>query len=145
MPLNGQSIGKDVSAVIMFNGSPVPIPANAITGFEPKPRTSTETRQGLDGGIRDAVYPNGWEGSFDVDRLDNTLEALWAQIENAYYSGQNVGTGTITETETNPDGSISQWRYTRVVYKLETVGERKPDSVIKQRLVFMAARRLQVQ
>ncbi len=144
MPINGQSIGKDVSFVIVFQGQKVAIPANAVTGFEPKPRTSTENRQGLDGGVRDAVYPNGWEGTIDVDRLDPTVENFWAQIEDQYYSGQNVGTGTISETETNPDGSISKWRYKPVVFRLDTVGERKPDSVIKQRLSWFAGRRLAV-
>jgi len=142
MPVNNQSIGKDVTVNINLFGKAVTIQPNAIMEFEPTPRTSEETRTGIDGVTRDAVFPIGWSLQFQIDRLDGVVEDMWASIEAAYYAGQNVGTGTVLETITNPDGSINQWQYTPVVFKLESLGQRTATSVIKMRMSALAGRRI---
>ena len=142
MPINNMSIGKDVSVVIITPTGALNIPAAAITSFGVQPVTDNESRMGMDGVMRALVTPTGWKGSFDVDRMNSSIEDWWASVEAAYFAGQNVPSGTITETISNPDGSISQYRYTGVVFDLEDLGTREPSKVIKQKLNFVASRRL---
>ena len=134
MPVNNQSIGKDVSVVIITPTGSLNIPAAAITKFSTAPVTDNETRIGMDGVARFLVVPTSYKGSFDVDRMNSSIEDWWAGMEAAYFAGQNVTSGTITETISNPDGSISQYRYTGVVFDLETLGDREPTKVIKQKM-----------
>jgi hypothetical protein len=142
MPVNNMSIGKDVSVVIITATGSLNIPAAAITKFDVQPVTDNETRMGMDGVTRALVVPTAWKGNFDVDRMNSSIEDWWAANEVAYFAGQNIPSGTITETISNPDGSISQYRYTGVVFDLNDLGSREPSKVIKQKLGFVASRRV---
>lgn len=142
MPVNNQTIGKDISVTIVTATGVLNIPAAAITGWSSKPVTDNENRIGMDGVTRPLVVPTGWSGSFSVDRLNGAIEDWWASLEAAYFAGQNIGAGSIQETVTNPDGSISQWRYTGVMFDFEDAGDREPTKVVKQKLNFMASRRV---
>ena len=142
MPVNNMSIGKDVGVVINTTTGVLNIPAAAITSFSSQPVTENESRIGFDGVSRYLVVPTGWKGSFDVDRMSSAVEDWWASYESAYFAGQTTQPGTITETITNPDGSITQYRYTGVMFDLQDLGTREPTKVIKQKLSFMASRRV---
>lgn len=144
MPINSQSIGKDVSIDILTARGPLNVPAAAITNFTSQAQTSTESRKGLDGKTRNAVFPDGWQGTFEVDRMSDALDAYWASYEEDYHNGVNLLAGTITETIREPDGSISQYRYTGVVLNFTSAGGKQANQVIKQTLTFMASRRLKV-
>jgi len=98
----------------------------------------------MDGVSRSAVFPDGWEGILSVDRLDSSIEDFWASVEANYYNGIDSGSGIITETIQNPNGSVSQWRYLDVVFDLKDLGNRVPNQVIKQQLAFMASKRKKV-
>lgn len=142
MPVNNMSIGKDVSVVIITSTGSLNIPAAAITKFSAKPITENEVRIGMDGITRALVVPTAYKGTFEVDRMNSSIEDWWASVEAAYFSGQNIPSGTITETISNPDGSIGQYRYTGVMFDMEDLGDREPTKVIKQKLNFVASRRV---
>lgn len=144
MPMGGQSLGKDVRAVLVTPfGATLNISPSAITAFDSTPVTTNEKRIGLDGVTRNLVIPSGWKGSFEVDRFDSVIEDYWATFEAAYYAGQNILWGSIQETIDNPDGSVSQYRYSNVAYDLKDLGRREGDKVIKMKLDFYASFRVQ--
>ncbi|MRW88867.1 hypothetical protein GJ699_02595 [Duganella sp. FT80W] len=142
MSTGGQSLGKDVSVVIVTASGTLNIPAAAITKFDSKPVTGDEKRIGLDGQVRNNVTHEGWNGSFEVDRFNSVLDDFWAAAEAAYYAGTALPWGTIQETITNPDLSVSQYTYTQVVLKLTDIGSREGNKTIKQKLDFVASRRI---
>jgi hypothetical protein len=144
MPVNSQSIGKDVSLDIYTSRGPLNVPAAAITNFTSQPQTTSTASKGLDGVTRNAVFPDGWQGTFEIDRLNDSIDAWWAQYEADYYAGVNLTGGTITETIAEPNGSVSQYRYTGVVLNFTNAGSRQGNQLIKQTLSFMASRRLKV-
>ena len=74
---------------------------------------------------------------FDLDRYI-------AQQEATYYAGGNELPSSIDETITEPDGSISQYRYTGVMIQLTDAGDKAGDKTINQSLSFAASRRLEV-
>jgi hypothetical protein len=144
MPNNNQSVGKDIAIVLMTSAGALNIPAAAITKFDAQPDTSHEARKGLDGVTRNAVFPNGWKGSFDIDRMNSAVDEFWAQYESDYYNGVNLLPGTINEVIVEANGSISQYRYEGVVLDLKDAGSREADKVIKMKLDFYASRRKKV-
>lgn len=144
MPINGQSIGKDVSIDIVTARGNFVIPASAITSFEMSPDTTSEKRKGLDGVARFALHPDGWKGTMEIDRFNSDVEDYWAQFEADYYAGINTSTATALETITEADGSTSQYRYTGLVIQLDTLGSRSADKVITSKVSLMASRRIKV-
>ena len=142
MPVNGFSIGRDCSLTV---NTPNGVKRfSLITGFGSKPSISDAKVKGLDGIVRHVIFHDGWQGQFDLERQDDELDEYWAQLESDYYAGIAQGAATITETITEVDGSISQFRYDGVVFKLEDAGEWKGDSTVKQKLSFQATRRIKV-
>lgn len=144
MPMNGQSVGRDVSLDLITSKGILAIASTAITKFDTTPVTTNTTSKGLDGLTRYGVFPDGWKGTLEIDRMNGTLDAFWAQIEADFYAGVNTMPGTITETIQEPDGSISQFRYTGVMFDFKDAGSKVANQLVKQKLDFMAARRIKV-
>jgi hypothetical protein len=142
MPLNGFSVGRDISLDII--GPSGPLRFNLITGFNSKPDITDQKIKGLDGITRHVRFPDGWSGSFDITRSDSTIDDYFAQLEANYYAGLNEQPITITETITEVSGAVTQYRYLQVLLKLDDAGQWQGDQAVKQKLSFVAARRVKV-
>lgn len=140
MPVNGFTIGKDYTLVI---NTPSGVKRfSLVTNFSAKPVTTDAKVKGLDGVTRNLVFHDGWQGQFDIERQNNLLDNYWAELEEAFHAGVSLQAGTIVETIREVDGSISQYRYTGVVLKVEDLGDKAGDKTVKQKLGFLASRRL---
>jgi hypothetical protein len=142
--MQGQTVGRDVSLDLMTSRGLMAIPAAAITSFAASPQTTNTASKGLDGVTRFGVFPDGWRGSLDIDRMSGVLDDFWAQYEADYYAGVNILPGTITETISEPNGSVSQYRYTGVMFDFKDAGTKVANGLVKQKIDFMAARRIKV-
>lgn len=142
MPVNGFNVGKDVSLDI--NGQNGPLRPSLITKFNKKQLTKEITVKGLDGISRHIRFPDGWSGSFDFERQDSTLDDYFATVEDNYYAGINEQAITITETIQEVSGAITQWRYLGVMLKYDDGGEFAGDQTVKQKVSWVASRRVKV-
>lgn len=142
MPINGFSVGRDVSLDIVTASGPLSF--GLITKFSRKQDTTEKKIKGMDGITRPVRFFDGWSGTFDIERQDDTLDSYFAQAEDDYYSGFNEASSTITETITEVNGSVSQYRYIGVVLKYDDAGEASGDDTVKQKVSFVASRRIKV-
>jgi len=142
MPLNSYSVGRDLSLDI--TGPNGPLSFSQITGFSSKPDISDQKIKGMDGITRHLRFPDGWSGSFDLERQNSVLDDYWADLEANYYAGRNELPVTITETIQEVNGSISQYRYLQVLLTIEDAGSYKGDASVHQKMRFVAARRVRV-
>lgn len=142
MSLNGYSVGKDIALDII--GAQGPLRFSQIISFMSKPDTTDQKIKGLDGITRHLRFPDGWSGSFEIERQDSTVDDYFSQIEANYYAGLNEIPVTITETITEVNGSVSQYRYLQVILVLEDAGNFKGDASVHQKVRFMSARRVKV-
>ena len=136
--------GRDVSVDIITPYGAIQLDPDMIDDFHPQPVTVNQKFKGLSGNPMHEVIPDGHRGSFSVRRKDSTLDDWWARFEADYYAGVKLPVSTITETITNVDGSVSQFRYTGVVFDIEDLGQRKADQAIVAKLNFQASRRSKV-
>lgn len=142
MPVNGFNIGKDVAIdVNMPNG---PVRFSNVTDFQSKQMTTRIESKGIDGINRFGEIPGGWDGTIEIDRADANMDQTIAFMEALYYLGSNVPSSTITETITETDGSITQWQYIGVAFKLDDHGSWKGDAKVTQKLSWVASQRLQI-
>jgi hypothetical protein len=142
MPVNGFSVGKDVSFTIT---NPVgSLTLNGLTSFTAKPMTTGLKSKRLDGMTYFGNIPDGWEGTFKLDRLDPSVDVFFANQEAGYYAGTNTPAGTIQEIISEADGTTTTWSYTGVVLKLDDSGDWKGDARVEQTFAFNATTKTQV-
>lgn len=73
-----------------------------------------------------------------------TAHSTTTQLEANYYAGINEQPATITETITEVNGQVTQYRYLNVLFKLDDAGSKAGDQTVKQKLSFVAARRTKI-
>lgn len=142
MPINGFSIGKDLILTVVTSAGPLNL--SLITNFKSKQDTTEEKIKGLDGITRHVRFFEGWSGNFDIQRQDHAADDYFSQLEADYYAGVQETEVTITETITEVDGSVTQYRYREVLLKMDDAGEWKGDAAVKQMLSFIASRRVKI-
>ena len=142
MPVNGFTVGRDISLDIV--GPNGPLRFSLITEFDSKPDNTEQKIKGLDGVTRPLRFFDGWSGSFSLDRQDSTVDDYFATLEANYYAGIAETPCTITESITEVNGATTQYRYVGVILKLEEAGNFKGDASVKQKVGFFAQRRNKV-
>lgn len=135
MPINGISVGKDVTLTINDSTGALII-LTRIKNFSSKQKTNNRETAALDGVNRHVNIPMGWEGTFEFERTGPQLDNYIAAQEDLYYAGKNVPTALITETITEADGSVTQWQYVGCVFTYESAGDWKAEEYITQKLAF---------
>ena len=143
MPMNGFNVGRDITLnIVGWDGAIMDF--SLLTSFDRKQATHHVQVKGIDGIVRHLEIPDGWSGSLDYERQDSKIDTYFAGLEQAYYDGVNIKGATITETIVDSDGSVSQFRYTGVMFKLDDAGAAKGDDTIKEKISWSASRRLKV-
>ena len=143
MPVNNFTVGKDISVTIQTPTGQLDI-AQGITDFSADPMFTELKSKPLNGIPIFGQIPDGWKGSFKLDRFNPRVDNYFAALEAAYYAGANQLAGTIYQTIQEPNGSITQWRFTGVILKLEKAGDFSGDKKVEQTISFMAAQRIKV-
>ena len=142
MAQQGYSVGRDTTvAVILANGNTLRL--GKVTSFDAKPNVSETTVKALDGVNDHLRFHEGWNVSMEMERRSSDLDAYWAQIEASYYAGNSELPCTIQQTITEPDGSVTQWRYEKAMLKFDDPGKWSADSTVKQSLSAVCSKRIQ--
>jgi hypothetical protein len=142
MPQAGYTIGRDIAFDVMTSYGPLRIPK--VTKFTKKPGINQIKIVLLTGNVDTLQVPDGWSGTIECERAGATLDNFWAQWEDDYYNGIDQGKATITETITEPDGSVSVFRYEQVQLHLTDAGDAEGDKNVKQSLAWTSRRRKKV-
>ncbi|CAH2603210.1 conserved protein of unknown function [Rhodovastum atsumiense] len=144
MPVAGYSVGRDIKLVFVDenSGSVVTWPVLASADFRPDFRTLKWVQ--LDGTHLTAELPAGWTGTFTVERGGPDLMDYAVQAENDYYLGRPSASVYLQQTVTNPDGSVSQYRFTKGAVKLTDAGKWTGDEKVTQTVSVAFSRCLKV-
>lgn len=140
MPVNGYTVGRDITVTVVTSLGAV-AKFSARTGFSKRQETNDVTVKLANGIVEHVLMPDGWTGTFDYERSSSAIDDYFANLEAAYYSGANIASGSIVETITEKDGSVSQYTYTGVVMKLSDGGSQTGDNTLKMKIDWMASRR----
>jgi len=142
MPVNGYTVGRDVTVTISgAGGNNIIISSDQVTHFEARPVKRQDWARPLNLPPRPLYMPDGWQGTFEVDRADATLDSYQADLESEFWNGQNILAGTLLETITEDDGSVTQYQFDGVMYWVEEPGAFRVDGIVRQRVEFCAGRR----
>lgn len=142
MSLTAFSVGRDTQVVLVGPNGRLDI--NHVTAFESRQLTTPVRVSRMDGTQLGAELPKGWEGSFEVERADSTLDDFVSSLEQSYYNGSGTGLGTLYQYVTETDGSTSTYQFDGVVFHLVNAGVWRGDSSVKQKLEFFASRKRRI-
>ncbi|MHB1023336.1 MAG: hypothetical protein ACYC0Z_13095 [Acidobacteriaceae bacterium] len=141
MPQNGLNIGKDYRFDFYTAQGNIVLPT--LLKFTAKKVNQKMTIKPITGAPIQLVFEDGgWEGSFEVSRMDSSLDDYFAAREAAYYAGANIPAGYIQETISEVDGSISTYQFQGVVLLYEDAGDIEAEKDVIQRVSFVASTRI---
>ncbi len=143
MAVNGYTVGRDRTLIITGNNG-ISASFKVLTMSSSRQVTAPVKIVKMDGTVDHLELPNGWEGSIEVERQDSTMDDYFATLESQYYAGQDILPARIAETITEAGGVLSQYAYTGVMLKYSAAGDYKGDGSVKQKMDFVASRRLKV-
>lgn len=143
MPAQEFNIGRDVTLDII---DPVqgPLRFKLMTSFDGTPKYKSLESNPLDGVPRFAEIPAGHEIVFEFDRADSRADDYFCAQEENYFAGRAIPNASITETVTEVNGAISQYRYTGVALSLTKSGPWKGDSLVGQGIKGLASRKRKI-
>ena len=136
----GISIGKDITATIVTPMGPMNF--QILKDLNSKPQFHSLKSVGIDSVVRHDELPAGWEGGFTYERGSSLIDDFFAAKEAAYYAGQVMGTGIITESIQESSGNVTQYQYTKVVFSYAESGSWAGDKYVEQKISFKASRRI---
>lgn len=137
----GQSynVGSDTKITILVNGNP--LGAQIMTNFEAKQDTTQTKSTAIDGKTRARELPMGWNLDMEWDRGNSVIDDFFVTEEANRFNGLQPSDVTILETTTNPDGTVSRYRFEGCALKQDTAGDRKGDAKVTQKASAYASRR----
>jgi hypothetical protein len=134
-------IGKQARIDIVANGAV--LASQQITMFEAKQEVISLTHRPLNGPTRRKKLPDGWNFSYDIDRLGPQFDDFFAGQEEVYWNGGVEAQVFITQTIAEQDGSVSQYRFEGICQEFDA-GSYKQDDTVKQKVSGYASRRRRV-
>lgn len=142
MPLQGYSVGRDITLVVILPGG-LALQLGIVTSWNAKQETTDQRVKRIDGNTDHLRFFDGWSGSFKMERDGPAIDQYFADLEANFFAGDDEPPATIVQTISEPDGSVSEFRFERVLLRYDDAGEWGSDKSVSQALSFMAARRIQ--
>lgn len=143
MPQSGLNIGSDARFDFYPASGHIALPT--LLKFTSKKLTKKLTVKPLGGlPIHLSFQEDGWEGNFEVSRIDSTLDDYFAAFEAACYAGTSQPAGTIQQTISEVDGSVTTWQYQGVVLYYDDAGDYESEKNVIQKVSFLASTRLKL-
>ena len=141
MPNNTLSLGHDVTIDIFDIASGKHIIFPNGTGFHAQPKYKTVTSTPLNGDPLQADNPDGWHGSLEFDRVDNSIDVWFADREARYWRNQSLFNVSFIQTIQEADGSVSQMRFPNASMKLSDPGSWKSSEKVTIKVDWEASTR----
>lgn len=142
MTANPFNIGRNVRAVVVWNGIQVDLPS--VTEFRSQQDVTPLKSAPLNDVPRTVNVPNGWSGQITFQRDKDTLDKLLASDEAAFWSAGTMTSGSIFQYITEVDGSKSTYEYTNCSLHLSSAGDWQKENIVMQTLAFTASQRVKI-
>lgn len=144
MAIGNKTVGQDIRVVINTINGVLNITPDLVGEFKFTPVSDWKDWLPVSGFKENAVLPNGHQGTISLIRKNPIIEKFWADFEAAYYQGQSLQYGSITETIKESDGSLTQWLYSNVIFKVNDFGTYKGNEFVMQEMEWRASSRIQL-
>lgn len=137
------TIGPNCSVAIYNGGSEVNIGLITQINFSSKPRISKKQINLMSGYTFDLAFLQGWEGSFDIQRTDASLDKFWYDnVEVAVQGGLPFPSFNIIATISETDKSTTRFTFQGAIIYFDDAGDFKNEEGVMQKISFASPIRL---
>ena len=136
---NPYSIGRDCQVVLLWNG--IRVDLRDVVGFQAEQQVKLQRSDPLNSVPIEFNTPAGWRGQFQVDRGSSAVDDLVAAIEAAFWNAGVIGSGTIYQYVSEPNGSVSTYEFVGVALTLSSAGHYRAENIVTQTISFFASQR----
>ena len=133
------TIGRNCQLVLLWNGTRVDL--RDVTGFTASQEVKHQRADPLNSTPVEFTTPSGWRGEFQLDRGNSAVDDLIVSIEGSFWSSGSIGSGTIYQYVTEPDGGLSTYEFVGVSLVLTSAGSFQADTIVRQKIGFFASQR----
>ena len=140
---NTFNLGKNCQ-VVLITSTGAQVNLGIVEGFEAKQTAHNLTVRPLNGPPQFMALPDGWTGSFMIERANSVADDLFSQIEQGYWATGVIGFGQVFQYVTELNGSVSTYQFDGVAMHLSEAGSWKADASVKQTIAFTASTRKRV-
>ena len=144
MPVAGFSVGHDVTVTVVNPLTGAIITFGNITDFDSQEDTKAVESTPLSAPPAFGEIPHGWKLAFTIDRVDPTVDDFFAALEQAYWSGLNIPGSTGPEYIQEKNGTVTQYTYVGVAFKLDTAGSKRSQDKVTIKVAARASQRIKV-
>lgn len=145
MPLSTFNTGADCRIVIQHPLAPGgQVSLGQVENFKAEQQTKSLKTTLMNGQTTVGEYPQGWSGSFQLQRSGHDVDDFICTLEAAILNNQTTGNGTVYQYVTETDGSTSTYQYKNAAFKFSDAGTYAGAEVVKQTLNFEASTRVRV-
>jgi hypothetical protein len=137
------NLGRD-SSVVVIAPTGQRIDFSIVTGFDAKQTVHQLRIKPLTGPPQGVDIPDGWTGSFEIERGSSAADDLFSSIEQGFWATGALGIGQIFQYIQEVNGSTSTYQYDGVAMHLSDAGSYKADASVKQTIAFFASTRKRV-
>ena len=136
------TVGRDGQAVLVApNGTRIDL--GKMTGFHHVSEYDTAQSKPLNGPKQERYLPKGHRVTFELDRRDAAVEAVFAQIEQGWWSVGTSDPGTAPNGSAyfyiqEIDGSLTTHQFRGATMKFGGIGNFQTDSAVKQTIEMHA-------
>lgn len=121
--INNMTVGKDYSLAYYDADSQAIVDLGDVQNVKINAQKHDIKSQPYNDVPRYGYIPDGYKFSFTVVRTGPALEEFQLAANTRFNAGQASKAGFLNETVTNPDGSVSRYQYTGVVFWVGDIGE----------------------
>jgi hypothetical protein len=144
MSVNGMTVGQDYSFAFYDANTGTIIDLGDVQNVKVTAQKHDIKSQPYNGVPRFGYIPDGFKISFTITRTGQQLEDLQVAAVQRFNAGSVDRSGFLSETITNPDGSVSRYQYTGFCFFLTEVGDVSREKMITQQAEGMASDKIRI-
>ena len=144
MPVNGMSVGRDFTFGFYDANTGTVIDLGDVQNVQIAAGKHDIKSQPYNGVPKFGYIPDGYKISGTITRTNGTLEAFQVLMNQKFNNGEVIKPGYLSESVTNPDGTVSRYQYTGFTFFISDVADVSREKVVSMKFEGMASDKVQI-
>ena len=144
MAVNGMNVGSDYSFGLYDSNTGAVLDLGDVQSIDVKAGKHDIVSRPYNKAPKYGYIPDGYSGSLTLMRTGSAFEDLQITLAGQINNGVTVKPGYLNQITTNPDGTVSKYQYTGVVFFLTDIGNISREKSVSQSMTFMASDKIKL-
>jgi len=144
MSANNMGAGVDYSFIYYDGNTASTVDLGDVQNVKITPHYTTIQSDPYNAVPRFDYVPNGWSISMTITRTSPALENFMIDLDKKFNAGIALKPGYLNETITNPDGTKSNYQYTKFVFRITEHGDVDRKKAVVMTIMGAASDRVQI-